>query len=151
MCAQLRQLFALEMGVQSLADLLDEESLTRARFAPMKRLLSNQDEDYLHARIDAGEILLFRKARREAYFGYLKELRYQVRRQRILRKLAMNGSGDYSAMRADLQKLLMCKSALVYLRWLGWKRFLGIRVDGAVIEDCLALLVPEFRPISEAT
>ena len=56
MCAQLRQLFALEMGVQSLADLLDEESLTRARFAPMKRLLSNQDENYLHALIDAGEI-----------------------------------------------------------------------------------------------
>jgi len=151
MCAHLRQLFALELGTQSLAELEGDEIFTRKQFAPMKRLLSTRDEDYIrshgHGRNAAREM---RRDHREAYSGYLKVLTDQVRRQRALRKLAMSGAGNWD-VRSDMRKIFMCESALLYLRWLGWKRFFRISVDAGAVEDCLAVLVPEFGPISSAT
>jgi hypothetical protein len=143
-------LFALELGVRSIAELQDDGLFTREHFAPMKRLLSTKDEEYLRAQGCPQQARRTRLDHRQAYNGYLKELGYQVRRRRALRKLAMSGAGNWD-VRADMQKTFICESALVYLRWLGWKRFLGIRIDAAAIEDCLAVLVPEFRPISQAT
>ena len=151
MFAQLRQLFALELGTQSLAELEGDEVFTRKRFAPMKRLLSTRDEDYIRScGYGRNATRAMRREHREAYKGYLRVLTYQVRRQRALRKLAMSGAGNWD-VRADIRKTVMCESALLYLRWLGWKRFFGISVDAAAVEDCLAVLVPEFRPISPAT
>jgi hypothetical protein len=141
----------MELGVPSLAELQDDDELfTREFFAPIKRLLGTEDEEYLRAHGCFQQARRIRQDHRQAYNGYLKELGYQVRCQRALRKLAMRGSGNWD-IRADMQKTLLCESALLYLRWLSWKRFLGIRVDAAAIEDCLALLLPAFRPISQAT
>jgi len=149
-CAQLRKLFALELGAQSLAELHDDGLLTREHFAPMKRLLAKRGEAYLRAQGYPREARQIRRDHRQAYWLYVEELTAQVRRQRLLRKLAMNGAGNWD-VRADMQKTVICQSALFNLRWLGWKRFFGIRVDVSAIEDCLAVLIPEFRPISEAT
>src|SRR5260370_15432604 len=143
-------LFVMEPSEPSLAELQDEWLFTREHFAPMKRLLSAKDEEYLRAHGWFQQARRTRLDHRQAYNGYLKELSYQVRRQRALRKLAMSGAGNWDVL-ADLQKTFVCESALLYLRWLSWKRFLGIRVDAAPIDDCLAALVPAFRPISQAT
>ncbi|HEY6391113.1 MAG TPA: hypothetical protein VIX89_07545 [Bryobacteraceae bacterium] len=116
----------------------------------MKRLLSAGDAAFLRAQGNPRQARRINRDHRKAYQAYLKELGYQARRQRVLRKLAMSGTRNWD-VRADLQKTLQCESVLLYLRWLGWKRFLGISVDGAAIEECLAILVPEFRSISQAT
>ncbi len=140
----------MDLGVQSSTELQDDGLSTREHFAPMKRLLSTSDEEYLRAQCAFQQARRTRRDHRQAYNGYLKELRQQVRRRRALRKLAMSGAGNWD-VRADIQKTLICESTLLYLRWLGWKRFLGIHVDAAAIEDCLSVLVPEFRSISLTT
>jgi hypothetical protein len=144
------KLFVMKLSVPSLAEPDDDGLFTREHFAPMKRLLGTADEEFLRAHGCFQQVRRTRLDHRQAYNGYLKELGDQVRRQRTLRKLAMSGSGNWD-IRADMQKTFVCESALLYLRWLSWKRFLGIRVDAAAIEDCLALLLPAFRPISQAT
>lgn len=128
----------------------DDELFTRQSFAPMKRLLDTRDEEFLRARGGAEVAKQYVRDQREIYKGYLKELSYQVRRQRAFRKLAMSGARNWD-IRADMRKTLICEAALLHLRWLGWKRFFGIRVDTAVIDKYLTVLIPEFSPFSAAT
>jgi len=139
------------MRAQLLSGLHDDDGLlTRERFAPMKRLLGAGDEAFLRAQGDPWQARRTNRDHRRAYQAYLKELSREVRHQGALRKLAMSGSANWD-VRTDLQKTFAYESALLRLRWLGWKRFLGIHVDAAAIEDCLATLIPEFRSISQAT
>src|SRR6266403_1556651 len=105
-------LFIMELRVRYLAELEDDDLSARQFFAPMKHLLGTKDEEYLRARGCSDDVAKqLTRDHHEAYNGYLKELRYQVRRQRGLRKLAMSGAGNWD-VRADIRKTLMCEAAL---------------------------------------
>src|SRR5260370_7720523 len=108
-------LFVMEPSEPSLAELQDDGLFTREHFAPMKRLLSTKDEEYLRAHGCFQQARRTRLDHRQAYNGYLKELSYQVRRQRALRKLAMRGAGNWD-VRADLQRTFVSHPALLHPR-----------------------------------
>jgi len=124
-----------------------EEVSTRERYAPLARLLRNDDCRYLER---AGLPEAARDLRREhhkIYRGYIKELRQEMRQIRSDREKGMRTLGNWE-FRVLLRHRLLSESALFQLRWLGWKHYIGIGIDPVEADICLDVI---FSPLLQST
>lgn len=135
-------------GDTPLALPLDEqERPVRERYAPMQRLLAQDDELFL---IEKGARAAAKKLRREhrsCYFDYVNRLTREIRAARRLRTVAM-ASQEHWTFPVLLAHTLLSESSLLYLRWLGCRHALGITVAARDVRECLDLLLvaPKFAP-----
>lgn len=126
---------------------LEEESSVRERYAPMSRLLAEDDALFLERRGLPEAAKNLRREHRRCYFGYVDRLAGEIRAARRLGTLAM-ASQEHWSFRILLTRMLLGESALLYLRWLGYQHAFGIRVAARDVRDCLEALfaVPRFQP-----
>ncbi len=125
----------------------DEEVSARERYAPLARLLRNDDYQYLE---QEGLYEAARDLRREhhkIYRGYIKELRQEMRQIRSIQEQGMRALGNWE-FRVLLRYRLLSESALFQLRWLGWKHYIGIGIDPVEADNCLDLI---FSPLLQST
>ncbi len=127
--------------------MLDQQGLSvRDRYAPMHRLLAQDDELLL---IREGFPALGKQLRRQhrsCYFGYVKRLTQEIRAARKLRALAMASRENWSFWTL-LAHTILSESSLLYLRWLGCRHAVGINVSSRDVGECLDYLLagPRFR------
>lgn len=124
----------------------DDEVSVRDRYAPMRRLLSRRDENYLR---DQGRNALAAQLRREhrrCYFAYVTALAGEVRHGRRLMAAAM-GSQQQWNFRLLLTRAVASEASLMYLRWLGMKHAAGMQAPTRDIAECLNFLLggPKFE------
>lgn len=127
---------------------LDEEvSSVRERYAPMHRLLGQEDELYLMRQGFPAAAKRLRREHRNCYFGYLARLTSEIRAARKLGALAMASQGNWS-FPALLAHTALSESSLLYLRWLGLKHAVGTNVAARDVKECLdfALVLPRLHP-----
>ncbi len=115
------------------------------RYAPMQRLLASDDELFL---VRHGAPALAKSVRREhrhCYFCYVSRLTREVRAARRLRTLAMASQEKWSFW-ILLAHALLSESSLLYLRWLGCRHAMGIKVAARDVRECLDFLLvgPKF-------
>ncbi|HEX5227982.1 MAG TPA: hypothetical protein VFW44_09740 [Bryobacteraceae bacterium] len=113
----------------------------------MSRLLAEADISFLERGGLAGAAKKLRREHRQCYFGYVDRLAGELRAARTLGTLAM-ASRERWSFRILLARTLLGESSLLYLRWLGYRHALGIRVTALDVSDCLDALfaVPKFQP-----
>jgi hypothetical protein len=125
----------------------DEQGLSvRERYAPMHRLLAQDDESFLASQ-GAGHLGKgLQREHRACYFDYVRRLTAEVRSARKLRALAMASQENWSFWLLS-ERALLSEASLVYLRWLGCRHALGIRVSARDVRECLDLLLagPRFQ------
>jgi hypothetical protein len=119
----------------------DEEGFSvRERYAPMHRLLAQDDELFL---IEFGFPASAKKLRREhrsCYFGYVTRLTREIRSARRLGALAM-ASKEHWSFWTLLAQTLLSESSLLYLRWLGCQHAAGVSVAARDVRECLDFLL----------
>jgi hypothetical protein len=125
----------------------DEQGFSvRERYAPMQRLLAQDDELFLKQQgfPTAGRKL--RRLHRNCYFDYVTNLTREIRAARRLRALAMASEEKWS-FRILLRQTLLTESSLLYLRWLGCRHAVGVNVSARDVKECLDFLfaAPRFR------
>jgi hypothetical protein len=125
--------------------MLDEEgSSVRLRYAPMYRLLA-QDDDLFLIRQGLGKAARrLRQEHRSCYFGYLARLTREIRAARKLGTLAMASKENWS-FRTLLAQTVISESSLLYLRWLGYRHAAGINISARDVKECLDFLLAEPR------
>lgn len=126
----------------------DEQELpVRERYAPMQRLLSQDDELYLSEQGARGSAKRLRREHRSCYFDYVNRLTREIRAARRLRTVAMASQEQWSFW-ILLEHALLSESSLFYLRWLGYRHALGTRVAARDVRECLdfLLVAPKFAP-----
>jgi hypothetical protein len=124
----------------------EREFSVRERYAPMHRLLAQDDELLL---IRQGFPALGKQLRREhrsCYFGYVKRLTQEIRAARRLGALAMASKENWSFWML-LAQAALSESSLLYLRWLGCRHAAGINVAARDVGECLDFLLagPRFH------
>lgn len=128
----------------------DEQGLSvRERYAPMHRLLAQDDELFLRRQGFPKSGRKLRRRHRDCYFGYVTRLTGEVRSARRLRTLAMASQKAWS-FKTLLAQTLLSESSLLYLRWLGCRHAAGISVNARDIRECLDFLLagPRFRLVT---
>ncbi len=127
---------------------LDEPELSvRERYAPMHRLLSQEDALFLRSQGAAPALIpRLRREHRGCYFDYVRRLTAEVRSARKLRALAMASQENWSFWILS-ENALLSEASLLYLRWLGCRHALGISVSSRDVRECLDLLLvgPRFH------
>lgn len=126
---------------------LEEETSVRERYAPMSRLLLEDDVLFLTQQGLRHAAKNLRKEHRGCYFGYVRRLTKEIRTARRLGTLAM-ASEEHWSFGTLLARTLVSESSLLYLRWLGWQHALGITVAARDVAECLDFLLagPRFQP-----
>jgi len=126
---------------------LAETASVRERYAPMSRLLIEDDRLFLIRQGLPEAAKNLRREHRSCYFGYVRRLAQEVREARRLGALAMASEGHWR-LGTLLARTLVSESSLLYLRWLGWQHALGITVAARDVAECLELLLagPRFQP-----
>ena len=124
-----------------LLPLFDEEgSAVRERYAPMHRLLAEDDELFLMAQGFRLAAKRLRHEHRNCYFCYLTGLTREVRTARKLGALAMASKQNWSFWTL-LGQTVISETSLLYLRWLGWRHAAGINVAARDVRECLDFLL----------
>jgi hypothetical protein len=127
--------------------MLDEQGLSvRERYAPMLRLLAQDDELLLMRQGFPGSAQRLRRLHRNCYFGYVTRLTREIRAARRLHTLAMASQENWN-FRTLLAQTLLLESSLLYLRWLGCRHAAGINVSARDVRECLDFLLagPRFH------
>ncbi len=121
--------------------MIDEQGFSvRERYAPMHKLLAEDDELFLKQQGFPGSAKRLRREHRSCYFGYVNRLTREVRAARRLRTLAMASQENWS-FRALLAQTMITESSLLYLRWLGCRHAAGINVAARDVVECLDFLL----------
>lgn len=126
----------------------DEQELpVRERYAPMQRLLAQDDELFLIEQGARASARRLRRDHRSCYFDYVNRLTREIRAARRLQTVAM-ASQEHWTFRVLLEHALLSESSLLYLRWLGYRHALGITVAARDVRECLdfLLVAPKFAP-----
>jgi len=137
----------LTSDLPSLAGLHEQEGTLRERYAPMHRLLCQDDELFLESQ---GFKTLARQVRRDhrrCYFDYVTRLAGEVRGARRLRALAMQSREQWSFW-VLVELAVLSESSLLYLCWLGLRHATGVNVAASDVQESLDFLLaaPRFRP-----
>jgi hypothetical protein len=130
-----------------LVPLLDEEgSSVRERYAPMHRLLAEDDQLFLVQQGLRTVAKRLRRDHRSCYFGYLQSLTREIRMARKLGALAMASRENWSFWTL-LARTVISESSLLYLRWLGCRHAAGVNVAARDVTECLDFLLagPRFQ------
>ena len=147
MARTLSRLLAIEYERLSFSPDPDEEVSARERYAPLARLLRNDDYQYLE-QVGLSEVARnLRREHHKIYSGYIKELRQEMRQIRSIREQGMRSRGNWE-FRVLLRYRLLSESALIQLWWLGWKHRRGIGIDPVEADNCLDLI---FSPLLQST
>lgn len=126
----------------------DEQELpVRERYAPMQRLLAEDDELFLIEQGARASAKRLRREHRSCYFDYVHRLTREIRAARRLRTVAM-ASQEHWSFWVLLAHTALSESSLLYLRWLGYRHALGITVAARDVRECLdfLLVAPKFEP-----
>ena len=129
---------------------LDKEKFSvRERYAPMHRLLAQEDELFLNEQGFGKAARRLRRQHRSCYFGYVTRLTREIRAARKLGTLAM-ASQEHWSFWTLLAQTLLSESSLLYLRWLGLRHAVGINVAARDVNECLDFLLagPRFRLVT---
>lgn len=127
--------------------MIDEPgSSVRERYAPMHRLLVQDDELFFKAQGFPALARRLRREHRSCYFGYVTRLTREIRTAHRLRTLAMASRENWNFWTL-LAHTLLSESSLLYLRWLGCRHAVGINVAARDVMECLDFLLagPRFR------
>ncbi len=122
----------------------EERSSVRERYAPMQRLLAEDDELFLRRQGYRSAAKRLRWAHRSCYFRYLKVLASEIRAARKLGTLAMASQENWSFWTL-LARTVISESSLLYLRWLGYRHAAGVSVATRDVKECLDFLLAEPR------
>jgi hypothetical protein len=126
----------------------DEQELpVRERYAPMQRLLAQEDELFLIEQGARASAKRLRREHRTCYFHYVSQLTREIRAARRLRTVAM-ASQEHWSFWILLEHTVLSESSLLYLRWLGCRHALGTTVSARDVRECLdfLLVAPKFAP-----
>jgi hypothetical protein len=118
----------------------EEVSSVRERYAPMHRLLAEDDELFLMAQGFRLAAKRLRQEHRNCYFRYLASLTSEVRTARKLGALAMASKQNWSFWTL-LGQTVISETSLLYLRWLGCRHAAGINVAARDVRECLDFLL----------
>lgn len=123
----------------------DENISVRDRYAPMQRLLAEDDELFLNQQGARDAAKRLRRAHRRCYFDYVNRLTQEIRAARRLRTVAMASQENWSFWILSAHTLLS-ETSLCYLRWLGYRHALGTTVAVRDVRECLdfLLVAPQF-------
>jgi hypothetical protein len=142
---------SLRLGVEPpLIPTFDESTLSvRERYAPMYRLLVQDDELFLMRQGLTVAAKYLRRAHRSCYFSYLLRLRREIRSARKLQGLAMASKENWS-FRTLLMQAAFSESSLLYLGWLGCRHAFGVNATARDVAECLDFLLagPRFRLVT---
>ncbi len=133
-----------------LVPLLDEEGFSvRERYAPMHRLLAEDDQLFLIQQGLRAAAKRLRRDHRRCYFGYVTSLTHEIRTARKLGALAMASQDNWSFWTL-LARTVISESSLLYLRWLGCRHAVGVNVAARDVKECLDFLLagPRFRLVT---
>jgi len=131
----------LEASAQVAWSLDAPELSVRERYAPMHRLLAPDDAAFLRNQGAAPALIpKLRREHRGCYFDYVRRLTAEVRSARKMRALAMASQENWSFWILS-ESALLSEASLLYLRWLGCRHALGIRVSTRDVRECLDLLL----------
>jgi hypothetical protein len=109
------------------------------RYAPMCRLVSQDDELFLLRQGFPKEATRLRHEHRRCYFAYVTRLTREIRAARKLQALAMASRENWSFWTL-LEHAVLSESSLLYLRWLGYRHAVGVRVTACDVKECLDFL-----------
>jgi hypothetical protein len=123
----------------------EEGRSVRERYAPMLRLLTQDDDLFLVGQGFPNAAKKLRREHRHCYFRYLACLTQEIRDARKLNTLAMASKRHWS-FPALLEQTAIAESSLIYLRWLGCRHAAGVTVAANDVRECLDfLLAGQFR------
>jgi hypothetical protein len=127
-----------------LPPMLEEEqqrgTSVRERYAPMHRLLTQDDDLFLVGQGFPDAAKKLRREHRHCYFRYLACLTQEIRDARKLSTLAMSSTRHWS-FPALLEQMAIAESSLLYLRWLGCRHAAGVTVAASDVRECLDFLL----------
>jgi len=112
----------------------------RERYAPMHRLLTQEDELFLKKQGLAATAKKLRREHRICYFNYLARLAREIRMARQLHGLAM-ASTEHWSFGTLTAEMVLSEFSLLYLRWLGYRHAAGINVAARDVTECLDFLL----------
>jgi len=128
----------------------ESEFSVRARYAPMQRLLTRADENFLCRQGCPKAAAKLRREHRQCYWEFLARLRREIRQSRQLRGLAMASADEW-----DLWSLtsyaILSECSLLYLGWLGWRHSVGLPSAACNVTECLNFLLSGPKFALEAT
>lgn len=115
------------------------------RYAPMRRLLNEDDEIFLDRRGARNVAMRLRRAHRRCYFGYIALLTREVRQVRRLQTAAMASQKHWN-FRLLVTQTVISEASLIYLRWLGFKHAAGVTTGARDVAECLNFVLagPKF-------
>lgn len=123
-----------------------EELSPYERYAPMRRLLVSEGTMLPSKGSTKGVVSgCFRKLEHEhvrCYFMYLAVLRREVRGALRDRVLAMESTQNWN-VQPYLSRWLYSERILLQLRWMGWRKRLGLAVNVLVVGDLLDFLLAD--------
>ncbi len=123
-----------------------ESTSVRERYAPMHRLLTQEDDLFLRRQGLAAIAKRLRREHRTCYFSYVTRLTREIRTARQLHGVAM-ASKEHWSFWTLLAGTVLSESSLLYLRWLGYRHAVGINVAARDVTECLDFLLgaPRFH------
>jgi hypothetical protein len=124
-----------------LPPMLEQEGTSvRERYAPMHRLLTQDDDLFLVGQGFPDAAKKLRREHRHCYFRYLACLTQEIRDARKLSTLAMASKRHWS-FPALMEQTAIAESSLLYLRWLGCRHAAGVTVAASDVRECLDFLL----------
>jgi hypothetical protein len=118
----------------------EEGTSVRERYAPMHRLLTQDDDLFLAGQGLPDAAKKLRREHRHCYFRYLACLTREIREARKLSTLAMASKRHWS-FPALLEQMAIAEASLLYLRWLGCRHAAGVTVAASDVRECLDFLL----------
>lgn len=112
----------------------------RARYAPMQRLLVSENPFLIRNGLDHAVLRKLSRAHHRCYFEFLAELKREVRAQRRQCSAVMESIESWD-VRRFVSQLVFSEAALLCLRWMGWRKSLGLAVDVGFIGELLDQLL----------
>lgn len=128
-----------------LPSVVDEEGASaRERYAPMHRLLAQDDEIFLAGKGFPQAARGLRREHRRCYFAFVTRLKREIRTARKFGALAMASKENWNFWTL-LARTVISESSLLYLQWLGCRHAAGINVSARDVKECLDFLLAEPR------
>jgi hypothetical protein len=119
--------------------------VSAARFIPMRRLLSGEDEEYLIRQGFHREASRIRSHHREYFFAFVNMLEKDFGAAHAARKTAMAGNWDFEAL---LKERVTASYYLWVMRTAGAMHFVRLPQAARLAETCFERVQPFMRPIS---